>query len=405
MRIGSEIVARTGSSKVRKFRRTLTGSQMIEFVRAHINRVTIRIGVVVLAVIAVIAGFLLYKRYSSYDEYKVLYSIKVDSSSDSKYLPYKDFVVKYSGDGISYIDSDGTVWDESYQMKTPVVDICNDYIGVADKNSNNISVYNEDGKQGDITTSFPIVKVEVASQGVVAALLEDKNANYIEVFDKDGKKLISHKTLLDENGYPLDFSISDNGEKMAVSYITINNGAMENRVVFYDFSDSSKNSSDKIVGEHSQYNEVLVPMVKFLSNNQAIAVGENVLSIYSVKGKSQLSEEIKLSDEIQKVFYSEEYVGFILKNSNSKNPYRIEVYDLNGNRKMKTEIKMDYDNVDFSGDNVLMYDDMNCRIISFKGVEKFKTTFRGEMNGIVPVDGSRTFLFMTRSKIQKVKLK
>lgn len=398
-------MARTGSSKVRKFRRTLTGSQMIEFVRAHINRVTIRIGVVVLAVIAVIAGFLLYKRYSSYDEYKVLYSIKVDSSSDSKYLPYKDFVVKYSGDGISYIDSDGTVWDESYQMKTPVVDICNDYIGVADKNSNNISVYNEDGKQGDITTSFPIVKVEVASQGVVAALLEDKNANYIEVFDKDGKKLISHKTLLDENGYPLDFSISDNGEKMAVSYITINNGAMENRVVFYDFSDSSKNSSDKIVGEHSQYNEVLVPMVKFLSNNQAIAVGENVLSIYSVKGKSQLSEEIKLSDEIQKVFYSEEYVGFILKNSNSKNPYRIEVYDLNGNRKMKTEIKMDYDNVDFSGDNVLMYDDMNCRIISFKGVEKFKTTFRGEMNGIVPVDGSRTFLFMTRSKIQKVKLK
>lgn len=398
-------MARTGSSKVRKFRRTLTGSQMIEFVRAHINRVTIRIGVVVLAVIAVIAGFLLYKRYSSYDEYKVLYSIKVDSSSDSKYLPYKDFVVKYSGDGISYIDSDGTVWDESYQMKTPVVDICNDYIGVADKNSNNISVYNEDGKQGDITTSFPIVKVEVASQGVVAALLEDKNANYIEVFDKDGKKLISHKTLLDENGYPLDFSISDNGEKMAVSYITINNGAMENRVVFYDFSDSSKNSSDKIVGEHSQYNEVLVPMVKFLSNNQAIAVGENVLSIYSVKGKSQLSEEIKLSDEIQKVFYSEEYVGFILKNSNSKNPYRIEVYDLNGDRKMKTEIKMDYDNVDFSGDNVLMYDDMNCRIISFKGVEKFKTTFRGEMNGIVPVDGSRTFLFMTRSKIQKVKLK
>ena len=72
---------------------------------------------------------------------------------------------------------------------------------------------------------------------------------------------------------------------------------------------------------------------------------------------------------------------------------------------MKTEIKMDYDNVDFSGDNVLMYDDMNCRLISFKGVEKFKMTFRGEMNGIVPVDGSRTFLFMTRSKIQKVKLK
>ena len=66
---------------------------------------------------------------------------------------------------------------------------------------------------------------------------------------------------------------------------------------------------------------------------------------------------------------------------------------------------MEYDNVDFSGDNVLMYDDMNCQIISFEGVEKFKTIFKGEINGIIPVDGSRTFLFMTRSKIQKVKLK
>lgn len=398
-------MARKSSNKVRKLNTSFTSSQITDFVKNHTNRVTIRIGVATLVVVIIIAGVWLYRRYTSYDEYKVLSSIKVDSSSGSKYLPYQDFVVKYSGDGISYIDSDGAVWDESYQMKTPIVDICDDFIAVADKNSNNIFIYNEEGKQGKVTTSFPIIKVEVASQGVVAALLEDKNANYIEVFDKEGNKLVSHKTLLDENGYPLDFSISDDGEKMAVSYITVNNGAMGNRVVFYNFSNAGKNSEDKIVGEHKQYKEVLVPVVKFLSNSEVVAVGENVLSIYKVKDKSELDEEVKINDEIQKVFYSDKYVGFILENHNSKNPYRIEVYDLNGNRKMKSEIKMDYDQVDFSGDNVLMYDDMNCQIISFKGVQKFKTTFKGEVNGIVPVDGSRTFLFMTRSKIQKVKLK
>lgn len=398
-------MAQISSNKIRKINKSFTSSRIIDFVKEHTNRVTIRIGIGAVMVVIIFIGILLYKRYSSYDDYKVLSSIKVDSGSGSKYLSYQDFVVKYSGDGISYIDSDGTVWDESYQMKTPIVDICDEYIAVADKNSNNIFIYNEDGKQGKITTSFPIIKVEVASQGVVAALLEDKNANYIEVFDKEGNKLVSHKTLLDENGYPLDFSISDDGEKMAVSYITVNNGAMGNRVVFYNFSNAGKNSEDKVVGEHKQYNEVLVPMVKFLSNSEVVAVGENVFSIYKVKDKSELKEEVKINDEIQKVFYSDEYVGFILENHNSKNPYRIEVYDLNGNRKMKTEIKMDYDCVDFSGDNVLMYDDMNCQIISFNGVEKFKTTFKGEMNGIVPVDGSRTFLFMTRSKIQKVKLK
>lgn len=398
-------MARKDSGKITKFRKSFTFIDIIDFIKAHINRVTIRIGAIVLAMVVIIIGVSIFKSYRSYDGYRVLSSLKVDSSSSTKYLSYQDFVVKYSGDGISYIDSDGIVWDETYQMKTPVVDICEEYITVADKNSNNILIFDEDGKQGKITTSFPIIKVEVAKQGVVAAMLEDKNANYIEVFDKEGNKLISHKTLLDENGYPLDFSISDDGEKMAVSYLTVNNGSMESKIVFYNFSSKAKNSADKIVGEHTQYGEELVPLVKFLSNSDVIAVGEKTMSVYSVNNESSLEEEVKINDEIQKVFYNEKYVGFLLENNNSKNPYRIEVYDLNGNRKMRTEIKMDYDNVEFSGDNILMYDDMNCRIISFKGVEKYKATFRGEMNGIVPVDGSRTFLFMTRSKIQKIKLK
>ena len=246
--------------------------------------------------------------------------------------------------------------------------------------------------------------MEVANQGVVAALLEEQDASYIEVFDKEGNKLVSHKTLLDENGYPIDFSLSQNGEKMAVSYMTVNNGAISNKVVFFNFSTAGKNADDKVVGTFDQYKDTIVPIVNFLSDNQAIAVGENVLTVYKVGDKPDISEQVKIQDEIQKVFYSQDYVGFILKNSNSKYPYRIEVYDLNGSRKMKKEIKMEYDNVAFSGDNVLMYDDMNCQIISFEGVEKFKTTFKGEMNGIIPIDGKRTFLFMSKSKIQKVKL-
>ena len=356
------------------------------------------------AIVAVI-GIFLYKRYSSYDGYKVINSIKIDGSTESKYLSYKDFVIKYSGDGISYIDDDGTVWNEAFQMKSPMVDICGDYIAVADKNSNDVYIYNQDGNQGKVTTNFPIVKVEVAEQGVIAVLSEDKDANYIEVYDRDGNKLVIHKTLLDENGYPLDFSISKDGDKMAVSYITVNNGSMSNRVVFYNFSNAGKNSTDKIAGEFDQYKEVIVPTVKFVTNDDVVAAGENILSLYGFKNKPSLREDVKINEEIQKIFYSDQYVGVILKNTNSKFPYRIQVYDLNGNKKMEKEIKLEYDNVSFSGDNVLMYDDMNCQIISFDGVQKFKVTFNGAVNAIIPIDGSRTFLIMTKSKIQKVKLK
>ena len=393
------------SDKVRQFKKSYLDFNFIDVIKKHTNRFTIKIAICVLVAIVAVIGIFLYKRYSSYDDYKVINSIKIDGSTESKYLSYKDFVIKYSGDGISYIDDDGTVWNEAFQMKSPMVDICGDYIAVADKNSNDVYIYNQDGNQGKVTTNFPIVKVEVAEQGVIAVLSEDKDANYIEVYDRDGNKLVIHKTLLDENGYPLDFSISKDGDKMAVSYITVNKGSMSNRVVFYNFSNAGKNSTDKIVGEFDQYKEVIVPTVKFVTNDDVVAAGENILSLYGFKNKPSLREDVKINEEIQKIFYSDQYVGVILKNTNSKFPYRIQVYDLNGNKKMEKEIKLEYDNVSFSGDNVLMYDDMNCQIISFDGVQKFKVTFNGAVNAIIPIDGSRTFLIMTKSKIQKVKLK
>ena len=393
------------SDKVRQFKKSYLDFNFIEVIKKHTNRFTIKIAICVLVAIVAVIGIFLYKRYSSYDGYKVINSIKIDGSTESKYLSYKDFVIKYSGDGISYIDDDGTVWNEAFQMKSPMVDICGDYIAVADKNSNDVYIYNQDGNQGKVTTNFPIVKVEVAEQGVIAVLSEDKDANYIEVYDRDGNKLVIHKTLLDENGYPLDFSISKDGDKMGVSYITVNNGSMSNRVVFYNFSNAGKNSTDKIAGEFDQYKEVIVPTVKFVTNDDVVAAGENILSLYGFKNKPSLREDVKINEEIQKIFYSDQYVGVILKNTNSKFPYRIQVYDLNGNKKMEKEIKLEYDNVSFSGDNVLMYDDMNCQIISFDGVQKFKVTFNGAVNAIIPIDGSRTFLIMTKSKIQKVKLK
>ena len=373
------------SDKVRQFKKSYLDFNFIEVIKKHTNRFTIKIAICVLVAIVAVIGIFLYKRYSSYDGYKVINSIKIDGSTESKYLSYKDFVIKYSGDGISYIDDDGTVWNEAFQMKSPMVDICGDYIAVADKNSNDVYIYNQDGNQGKVTTNFPIVKVEVAEQGVIAVLSEDKDANYIEVYDRDGNKLVIHKTLLDENGYPLDFSISKDGDKMAVSYITVNNGSMSNRVVFYNFSNAGKNSTDKIAGEFDQYKEVIVPTVKFVTNDDVVAAGENILSLYGFKNKPSLREDVKINEEIQKIFYSDQYVGVILKNTNSKFPYRIQVYDLNGNKKMEKEIKLEYDNVSFSGDNVLMYDDMNCQIISFDGVQKFKVTFNGAVNAISPI--------------------
>lgn len=85
-------MARINSSKVRSFKKSFPDSQMLNFIKSRTNRVTIRIGVGIIIVILGILSIYLYKRYNSYDDYKVLNYIKVDSSSNSKYLSYQDFV-------------------------------------------------------------------------------------------------------------------------------------------------------------------------------------------------------------------------------------------------------------------------------------------------------------------------
>lgn len=227
----------------------------------------------------------LLQKYHKYTTYKIIESTNIKGGASSKYIPFGDYVIKYSYDGIAYIKDKETVWEEAYEMKQPIIDVCDDYVAIADKNTNDIFIYNDKGRQGQVSVSYPIVKLEVAKQGVVAALLEDKTSNYIEVYDKEGKQLVSHKSIIDENGYPINFSMSDDGERMAVSYLTVKNGSFENKIQFYDFSNSGKNIENRMVKEFSGYGETIVPTISYVSNSQVVAIGEDIVSIYKVGNK------------------------------------------------------------------------------------------------------------------------
>ena len=356
-------------------------------------------------VCALLLAIYLFCVYRTYNNYKVRKTIKIETGTNSQYQAFGEFVVKYSNDGISYINGTETIWNEAYEMKSPIVDVCGDYLAIADKNSNTIYIFNKKGKVGEVNTSYPIIKIEVAQQGVVAALLEEASANYIELYDKEGNLIVSHKSLLSENGFPLSFSISNDGEKMMTSYLSIKEGSTENQVIFYNFSNVGKDEVDRVVGTFNQYGETIVPAVYFVSNEDAIAIGDNVLTIYKMKEKPTIRKEIKFDKEIQKVFYNEKYVGLIFENSKGDTPYKMEVHSLSGDKLMSKEIEMNLDHVKFAGKNVLMYDDVTCELISLKGVAKFKHVFTKQLDAIVPMESTNTFLLMTKNKIEEISLK
>ena len=397
-------MAKNLKRKLKRRTREVKDTEAIKATKGFFGKTKVKVGLIILCVLLIVLAIYLYNRFKTYDGYKVEDKIEMKSGESSKFVPFKGNVIKYSRNGISYVDGNTTLWDESYEMKNPQVDNCGDYLCVADKNANDIEIFTKDGKKGSVTTTYPISKAEVAEQGVVAALLKDKDVNYIEVFDKEGNLLVSHKSLLIENGFPLNFSLSDDGEKMIVSYVEVSAGAIKSKVVFYNFGSAGKNKKNKIVATFKQYKDELVPFVYFMDNSKAAAVSEDRITIYKAGDEPSIDEEEKFEGEAQKVFYDDEYIGLVFKSKEDRKPYRVVVYNSGLSVKMDEDVGLAFDTIKFADKNVLMYNDKNVLIMSKHGVEKFKHTFKKAISDMTPLDSDTRFLVTYNDKVEEIEL-
>ena len=78
---------------------------------------------------------------------------------------------------------------------------------------------------------------------------------------------------------------------------------------------------------------------------------------YIYKGQ-QIPEEkvhIAIDSEIISVFHEDSYIGVILRNKNSEAPYQLELYQLNGKKKLSIPIESLFDNVKISKNEILLY--------------------------------------------------
>ena len=67
-----------------------------------------------------------------------------------------------------------------------------------------------------------------------------------------------------------------------------------------------------------------------------------------------MEETITLDQEIQSVFHSDEYIGFVLLNR-EKSGYELRLYNRIGEQMISRAIPGKYNNVKIDGDEVIMY--------------------------------------------------
>lgn len=346
-----------------------------------------------------------YGQLRTYSTYEVNWSVEIRNPSTVTCVDFAGGLLAVGKDGAAFYNSKGAEeWSVPYEMKSPIVVTEGKYALIYDWKGQAMTVCEQNGLAGTMATSYPISRADISAGGVTAVVLEDTRASYISYYRSNGEKLgVSIQSPFATGGYPLDISISPNGQQLAVSYYYIGGGSGACRVDFYDF-DKGKAQPDRIVGSFSyKESDTYIPMIVYGSNSTAFAVGDNQIIFYSVADRTHIVETTaEVRGEIRKVFYNSEYLGIV---ADENQGLKIYIYDMDGNITDVINQNAMYDTYHFDGEQIVMHNDSHCRIVSFAGRERFDLNFANGIEELVICKNQKSFYLVTMDRLQKITLK
>lgn len=354
---------------------------------------------------AAIIGYWMYLQNRMYSEYEVTDTVEINDSYNSEFFKFGDYMLRYSEDGLAYLNGDETYWNQAFQMEDALMDICEDYVAIADKKGNEIYICDTEELQGKVETEYPIMDMDVSSNGIVAVISGDESdVSHIEVINKDGTKIAKGQTVLSGQGCPVDLSISQDGTKLVVSYLYVGSGVIQSKVVFYNYSEVGKNEVDRFVGGFD-YDKTMMAKVEFITNDIVAVFGDDKVVLYSMKQKPSIIAEIEITNEIQSIFYSDSYVGLVLKNNEAEKPYTMAVYDVEGNKVSETKFNLAYKDIKLANKSIVIYNDTRMQVYTVKGKLKYEGDIDEGITSIIVDDNDYSYHIVGTSSIQSIKLK
>ena len=375
-----------------------------------------RIGILlILLVIVSIFGIVVYFMNREYKGYKVVKTNETNYENTANYIQFSGNLLKYTPDGVSYINANGdVVWTAGVDMKMPVAVSSGNYAAVADLNGNVVCVFNDEGLVSSVTMPYTICDVDVANQGAFAVVLESSETNYINLYNKKGEIIYEIQTTIDKSGYPLDISISDDGKKLFTSYLNVEGAGVQNNLAAYNFGDVGQNSNaDRMVGGY-MFEDQLVTKLEFIDNDTVVAFGtKTIFSGFETPIKSAMKEKPSLKASVDlgggriSIYYNEDYIGVIenIENSSDGSLYKVKVYDLKGNLEFSKKINFEYDNIYAAKKEIIITGGNDCTIFRVNGSIKYNGKLAGTILNMVPNGNSLEYVVVYAGKTEIIKLK
>lgn len=355
-----------------------------------------------LCTLIVVGTYLLlsFQKYSNVNTTKTYTNAGSDNNS---YLAFADGILRYSSDGVVYLNKSNTVlWNQPYQIQSPMIESTDQSFAIADQGGTTIMVFTKDGLKGEIETSLTIEKIALSEQGIVSAILKDSKNPKVVSYDATGNVLVEHDVDINATGYPIGLAMSLDGSLLGVSYLSVQNNVLNDKVIYYNFGSVGQDKTNNEVSS-TDYSDTVMPTIYFTNKDTSVIVGEDR---FIINTGSQIQEEkktVELKKEIKSTFHTNKYIGFVLKNTDSTN-YELRVYNLSGREVMSTDFSGEYSNVKMAGREVIMYEGSRACIYGLNGIQKFRGQLTMDAEEIIPMFGINKYLLINASETQIVRL-
>lgn len=364
------------------------------------------VGVGVLVGIVAIVIFAWYYMNRSFSGYDVVSEVARTDSNSVIYLPFQDRLLKYSRDGISCVDGTGeTMWNGGYEMEKPAVDTCGSYVVAADIGAKSFHVYNGEDQGTDMETLLPIGRAKVSASGKVAVLVHDEDSDIVNIYDPYNtveQLEVEIPTNVIDDGYPLDFDISPDGNSLVIAYMLVANGGMENKVCFYNFTEVGQDQNTLVGGKSFEQN--MISGIDFVAEDEVAVFGENGFSLFSNMKKPESVFEKTFDKEIKSVCHDEENILVITGKAGSTEDQEAHLFNFRGKEEMAREFHYEYSDVMMAGQEILFTDEQTCHILRKNGREKFSFDFGKNYDYFFPAPKDNQYYYVDKASIQLVKL-
>ena len=113
----------------------------------------------------------------------------------------------------------------------------------------------------------------------------------------------------------------------------------------------------------------------------------------------------EFEDEIRSIFIGEQKLGFVFRNRDENGKFRIELYDVSGQKSMTIYSDLDYTDLSSDSDEVILYNSNHAEIYKFNGKQVFDGAFENRITAMMPSWDTGMYWLVEDSRLSEVRVK